>query len=128
VAREGDTKPAGRAKGRRPEKPTLRLLRTEPVGRDGIMIVYEDLAGGEQSWLMKNTTVQEFLALLLHGNMRGSRRIVAEAEVAVEPPETRGGNPMLCFASGPLVTCVPMDVVALRGLRNEIDRALKPRA
>ncbi len=66
----------------------------------------------------------EIMALLMHGRFRKGRRVVVDGEVALEPPEGPETLPHLCFSSGPLESCVPIDRPALSELRRDIDRFL----
>lgn len=106
-----------------PKKSTLRLVRTEPAGPNGILLVYES-HGEEHTWLLEQTSSMEFMALLMKGKFRKGRRVVVEAEVALEPPDECDPLPHLCFTSGPLENCVPIDRAALRSLRRDIDKLL----
>lgn len=104
-------------------KPTLTLVRTEPAGPNGILLVYES-DGQEHTWLLEQASSMEFMALLMQGRFRKGRRVVVEGEVALEPPDDTEGRPHLCFASGPLESCVPIDRPSLDVLRRDIDRFL----
>ena len=66
----------------------------------------------------------EFMALLMKGRFKTGRRVVVEGEVALEPPDGAEARPLLCFSSGPLESCVPVDRAALGELRRNIDRFL----
>lgn len=66
----------------------------------------------------------EFMALLMKGRFKKGRRVVVEADVALEPPDGREPRPHLCFTTGPLESCVPINRTALAGLRKDIDRFL----
>ena len=105
-------------------KPSLRLVRTEPAGSNGILLVYES-HGEEHTWLLEQTTSMEFMALLMQGRFKKGRRVVVEADIALEPPDDKEPRPHLCFTSGPLESCVPIDKTALNDLRKDIDRFLK---
>lgn len=107
----------------RQRTPTLRLVRTEPAGPDGIMLVYES-HGEEHTWLLEQTSSMEFMALLMKGRFKKGRRVVVEADVALEPPDDQESRPHLCFAAGPLESCVPVDRSALKDLRKDIDKFL----
>ena len=111
-----------RGDGRSP-KPTLTLVRTEPAGPNGIMLVYES-NGQEHTWLLEQTSSMEFMALLMTGRFNKGRRVVVEGEVALEPPDAAEARPHLCFTSGPLESCVPIDRPSLDELRRDIDRFL----
>lgn len=104
-------------------KPKLRLVRTEPAERNGILLVYES-HGEEHTWLLEQTSSMEFMALLMQGRFQEGRRIVVEGEVALEPPGGEEARPHLCFMAGPLESCVPVDRPTLDGLRRDIDRFL----
>jgi hypothetical protein len=106
-----------------PKKPTLTLVRTEPAGPNGIMLVYES-QGQEHTWLLEQASSMEFMALLMKGRFKKGRRVVVEGEVALEPPDAVGARPHLCFSSGPLESCVPIDRPSLDELRRNIDRFL----
>lgn len=108
---------------RRP-KPTLKLIRTEPAGPDGILLVYES-HGEEHTWLLEQTSSMEFMALLMKGRFKKGRRVVVEGEVALEPPDGPEARPQLCFSSGPLESCVPIDRASLVELRRNIDQYLQ---
>jgi hypothetical protein len=110
------------AKGQQ-QKSTLKLVRTEPAGTNGILLVYES-HGEEHTWLLEQTSSMEFMALLMQGQFKQGRRVVVEGEVALEPPDTEEERPHLCFTAGPLESCVPLDESALKGLRKDIDRFL----
>lgn len=103
--------------------PTLRLVRTEPAGTDGILLVYES-HGEEHTWLLEQTSSMEFMALLMQGQFKQGRRVVVEAEIALEPPDGKEPRPHLCFTAGPLESCVPVDRSALNDLRKDIDKFL----
>lgn len=107
----------------RQKLPTLRLVRTEPAGPDGIMLVYES-HGEEHTWLLEQTSSMEFMALLMQGRFKKGRRVVVEADVALEPPDDQESRPHLCFTAGPLESCVPVDRSALKDLRKDIDKFL----
>ena len=66
----------------------------------------------------------EFMALLMKGRFKTGRRVVVEGEVALEPPDGAEVRPHLCFTSGPLESCVPIDRPSLDELRRDIDRFL----
>lgn len=120
--RNGDDRES--APGRKPKRPRLHLMSTEPAGRAGVSMVFES-GGREYVWLLEQTTVAELLASLLNGRMRKGGRVVVDAEVTLEPPERKGGQPQLSFAAGHLQTRVPADDTQLKSLRDEIDRYLK---
>jgi len=101
----------------------LRLVRTEPAGPGGILLVYES-HGEEHTWLLEQTSSMEFMALLMQGQFRQGRHVVVEAEVALEPPDGKESRPHLCFITGPLESCVPVDRSALSELRKDIDSFL----
>lgn len=120
--RNGDDRES--APGRKPRRPRLQLRSTEPTGGAGVSMVFE--AGGrEYVWLLEQTSVTELFASLLNGRMRKGGRVVVEAEVALEPPERKGGQPQISFATGALQTRIPADDVQLKSLRDDIDRYLK---
>ncbi len=104
-------------------KPTLRLVRTEPAEPGGILLVYES-HGKEHTWLLEHTSSMEFMALLMKGQFKQGRRVVVEAEVALEPPGEEEERPHLCFMAGAVESCVPVDRPTLNGLRRDIDRFL----
>ncbi len=104
-------------------KPTLKLVRTEPAGPGAILLVYES-DGQEHTWLLEQTSSMEFMALLMKGRFKKGRRVVVEGEVALEPPDGAEARPLLCFSSGPLESCVPVDRAALGELRRNIDTIL----
>lgn len=108
-------------KGQQSNSP-LKLVRTES-GVDGILLVYES-DGEEYTWLLEQTSSMEFMALLMQGRFQKGRRVVVEADVALEPPDGKEPRPHLCFATGPLESCVPVDKAALSDLRKDIDRFL----
>ncbi len=108
---------------RRKPQPTLKLVRTEAAGPDGILLVYES-DGQEHTWLLEQTSSMEFMALLMKGRFKKGRRVVVEGEVALEPPDDAEARPLLCFSSGPLESCVPIDRAALGELRRNIDTYL----
>ncbi len=116
-------KPSGAGGGRRTPKPTLTLVRTEPAGPNGILLVYES-HGEEHTWLLEQASSMEFMALLMKGRFKKGRRVVVEGEVALEPPDGAEARPLLCFTSGPLESCVPIDRPSLAELRRDIDRFL----
>lgn len=124
---DGDQDGKGRSPRRGRPSGTLRLSRTEELGKEGILLVFDASNGGEESWLLEQTTVVEMLALLLGGRIGGSQRVVLKARATLEPPEKPGGDPHLCFSSGGLEGCVTTDESALRALRRDIDR-LVPRS
>jgi hypothetical protein len=109
------------AKGQQSNSP-LKLVRTES-GVDGILLVYES-DGEEYTWLLEQTSSMEFMALLMQGRFQKGRRVVVEADVALEPPDGKEPRPHLCFTTGPLESCVPVDEAALSDLRKDIDRFL----
>lgn len=104
----------------------LRLIRTEADHDDGIALVF-DAQGETVTWLLEQTSVLEFFALILQGKMREGQRIIVEGEVTLEPQDPKQKAPMLCFTGSPLQTCVPMKRPALKALRNEIDHVLSLR-
>ena len=116
-------RPSGSGGSGRQKKPTLRLVRTEPAGPDGILLVYES-RGKEHTWLLEQTSSMEFMALLMQGRFKKGRRVVVEADVALEPSDEEEERPHLCFMAGPLESCVPVDRSTLDGLRRDIDRFL----
>jgi hypothetical protein len=116
-------RPSGSGGSGRQKVPTLRLVRTEPAGPDGILLVYES-HGEEHTWLLEQTSSMEFMALLMQGRFKKGRRVVVEAEVALEPPDKELERPHLCFTAGPLESCVPVDRSVLNDLRKDIDRFL----
>lgn len=108
-------------------RPTLKLVRTEPAGSKGILLVYES-NGEEHTWLLEQTSAMEIMALLVKGRFRDGRRVIVEAEVALEPPDEEEKRPHLCFMAGPLESCVPIDTPTLDSLRRDIDRFLSQQA
>jgi hypothetical protein len=123
VASKEPRKPSGAGGGRRTPKPTLTLVRTEPAGSKGILLVYES-HGGEHTWLLEQTSAMEIMALLMQGRFKDGRRVVLEADVALEPPDDSEPRPHLCFTAGPLENCVPIDRTALNALHRDIVRYL----
>ena len=121
-----DPKRAARSRqaSKRGPKPSLKLLRTEPAGRNGILLVYKDEDGKEHTWLLEQTSSMEFMALLMQGRFKQGRRVVVEADVALEPPDEMESRAHLCFTAGPLESCVPIDRPSLSELRRNIDRFL----
>lgn len=122
-----------RARGKRPPRfaggdrePSLRLLRTEVVGSDGILLVFAS-PSGEDSWLLEHTTVAEFFALLFNGQARKRQQLVFDGEVTLEPPQKVGGKAELRVLTDLVQGCVPVDVATLRSLRADIDRFLDTR-
>jgi len=61
------------------------------------MVVYEEAGGQEHTWLLEHTSPMEVIALLMQGRFKDGRRIIVEAEVALEPPEDSEERPHLCF-------------------------------
>jgi hypothetical protein len=122
ASKEHRPRSGSRTKGQQ-QKSTLKLLRTEPAGPNGILLVYES-NGEEYTWLLEQTSSMEFMALLMQGRFKDGRRVVVEADVALEPPDGAEVRPHLCFTSGPLESCVPVDKAALSDLRKDIDRFL----
>lgn len=108
---------------RRPTLAPLQLVRTEPAGAHGIRLIFA-AEGQEFSWLLDNTSPSELLALVLKGRLRTGRRVMLEADVALEPPEAGERRPHLSLSAGPLDACVPLDPPALSDLRRDIDRFL----
>lgn len=104
-------------------EPSLRLLRTEVVGSDGILLVFASPTG-EESWLLEHTTVAEFFALLINGKARRRQQLVFDGEVTLEPPQEPGGNPELRVLTDLVQGCVPVNPATLRSLRADIDRFL----
>lgn len=123
VAGKSPRRPADSGDGDQTSRPTLRLVRTEAAGADGILMVYES-DGQEHTWLLEHTSSIEVMALLMHGRLKKGRRIVVDAEVALEPPNKDEARPHLCFIAGPLESCVPVDRITLHSLRRDIDRFL----
>ena len=72
---------------RRKPKPTLKLVRTEAAGPDGILLVYES-DGEEHTWLLEQTSSMEFMALLMKGRFNKGRRVVVE-DCHHQPDEQR---------------------------------------
>ena len=105
---------------------TLRLSRTEDSGKEGILLVFDASKGGEESWLLEQSSVVEILALLLGGRIGGSQRVMLDARATLEPPNQPGGKPLLCFSAGALEGCIATDEDVLKTLRRDIDR-LVPR-
>lgn len=114
--------------GHRRDKPrdrALTLVRVEPLTGHAINLVFES-EGEERAWRLENTSVMEFLALLLRGRMqRGGRLMLPDAEVSLEPPETKGKNPTLCMVMGSLELCAAMDRAGAGALKADIERAFK---
>lgn len=124
MARAAGGRKTGQARKR--QLASLRLERIEPAGSSGMMLVYHDPDGREQTWIMEQATVTEFLALMLHGKMRKGRRVVIDdVDVTIEPPEKPGGLPILCLATGPLESCATLDRPTLKALRADIDALLR---
>ena len=85
-----------------------------------------DNAGAEHRWKLEPVSVREFLALLLRGEMRKGPRVVLKAsEASIEPPEKRGGAPVVCVSLGHVELCFAMDKVELGALGKDIAQALK---
>ncbi len=123
VSGKSPRKPPGARGSDQSVKPTLRLVRTEAAGADGILMVYES-GGQEHTWLLEHTSSIEVMALLMRGRLKNGRRVVVDAEVALEPPDVDEERPHLCFTAGPLESCVPVDRAVLGDLRRDIDRFL----
>lgn len=104
---------------------TLRLLRTEVAGPDSVSLVFEG-SYGEESWLLENTSLSEFFALLLHGRIRPGGQLVVDGTVMLEPPQRAGDKPALCISTGVVEGYVPVDRSTLRALQAEISRMLGP--
>lgn len=103
----------------------LRLVRVEGRRRRGIRLIF-DSKNGEMSWLLEQTSVTELLALILRGRMRRGRRIEVDfAEMTIEPPADRPGNPQLCIAMGPLELCASVDRPTAKAIKADLDRAMK---
>lgn len=106
----------------------LKLLRIEPADGSGLDLVFQS-DGEEQAWRLENTSITEFLALLLRGRMHRGRRIfLTDAELALEPPEDRSEDSTLCLTVGEVQLCAPVDRAGARALKAEIDRSLKKQA
>lgn len=114
-----DGQPSGED-GRRLRSPTLRLVDAESDRGDGILLVF-NRSGHEESWLLDQTSVTEFFALVLEGRMDGDRRVRVEADVTLEVADEA---PLLCVAGRPLRTCVALGRSRLEALRREIDHIL----
>jgi hypothetical protein len=85
-----------------------------------------DNAGAEHRWKLEPVSVREFLALLLRGEMRkGPRVVLRAAETSVEPPEKRGGAPVVRMSLGHVELCFAMDRTELGALGRDIAQALK---
>jgi hypothetical protein len=123
---KSDGKSLGRSSARRRHsEQNLQLVRVEPAGRHALNLVFRGGAE-EQAWRLENTTVVEFFALLLHGKMGGGRRItLPDAELTLEPPETRSENPSFCLAMGPLEVWSPVNRAGMKALKADLERSLK---
>lgn len=111
--------------GRKKKPVALKLVRVEPKSRKGILLVFES-GGEEQGWLLAQTSITEFMALLLRGQMRSGRRIqLDEVEVTIEPPAVFADDPLLCVAMGPLEFCAPVDQATVKAMRADLNRAMK---
>lgn len=115
--------PTGAAQSRRQLTAPLRLIGTEPAGGQGLRLIFE-ADGRVYSWMLDSTSPSELLALLLRGRLRKGRRVMLEADVALEPPEGSDPRPHLSLSAGPLDAGVPLDGPTLRELRRDIDRFL----
>ena len=109
---------------RKPPAGTLRLSRTEESGQQGVLLVFDASGGGEESWLLEQTSVVEILALLLGGRIGGNQRVVLDAKAKLEPPAQPGDDPQLCFSAGKLEGCISTDEQVLKALRRDIDKLL----
>lgn len=120
---DGKDGKAVKARKSRPGK--LQLIRVEPAGKKGINLLFSQ-DGQEHSWLLEQTSVTEFLALLLRGRMRRGRRIELEkAELTIEPPPSGGSDPQLCMALGPLEVCAPLSRSTVKAMRADLERAAR---
>lgn len=115
--------PTGARQSRRPLNAPLRLIGTEPAGGHGLRLIFEG-DGQAYSWLLDMTSTSELLALLLRGRLRKGRRVMLEADVALEPPEGGDPRPHLSLSAGPLDAGVLLDAPTLAELRRDIDRFL----
>lgn len=105
--------------------PALTLVRVEPAAGNALHLVFKD-EDTERLWRLEPASVQELLALLMGGAMRGTGRVLAnEGDASLEPPEKRGGSAMLCVSLNHVEVCVPMEKPALSALGREIEHALK---
>lgn len=103
----------------------LTLMRVEPAAKNALHLVFQD-EDTERLWRLEPASVQELLALLMGGAMRGTGRVLANAgDATLEPAEKRGGNAMLCVSLNHIEVCVPMHKPALSALGREIEHALK---
>ena len=111
--------------GRTKNPATLILVRVEPKSRKGILLVFES-SGEERGWLLEQTSLTEFMALLLRGRMQMGRRIhLDQVEITIEPPLVLADDPLLCVAMGPLELCAPVDRATVRAMKTDLDRAMK---
>lgn len=121
--------PNSRRGGKAEKSPaiTLRLDRVEPMGASRIALIYVDADAREHAWLMEQTSIPEFMALLHNGRLgKGGRVIVDDVGITLEPPEMPGGSPLLCVTTAMIVGCTPMHRAALQALRADIDALLPP--
>lgn len=103
----------------------LQLVRVEPAGKKGITLVFSH-DGDEFRWLLEQTSVTEFLALLLRGRMKRGRRVeLDKAELTIEPPPAGSDQPQLCMALGPLEVCAPLSRATAKAIRADLDRVGK---
>lgn len=110
---------------RRKADRVLTLIRVEPAGKNGLNLVF-DGNGGERAWRLEQTSVAEFLALLLRGRMhRGRRVFIADADLTFEPGDAIGDDPTLCIAAGPLELCAPVDRAGVKALKADMERSLR---
>lgn len=128
LKRDGKDGKGGRdGKSRKPGPGKLQLMRVEPAGKKGIMLIFGQ-DGQEHRWLLEHTSVTEFLALLLRGRMRKGRRIELDtAELTIEPPSAGTNDPQLCMALGPLEVCAPLSRSTVKALRADLGRAARQR-
>lgn len=125
LARRKSNTPAKGGAAPKGRLPTLKLVRIEPGRRKGIVLVFES-GGEEREWLLEQTTVTEFLALLLRGRIRNGRRIQFDAaELTIEPPVEKADDPLLCIAMGPLELCASVDHATAKAMKTDLDRAMK---
>lgn len=117
LARGDDKHPKKDGERSKHKPPSLKLVRVEPSKGSCIVLVFE--AGGkEYGWLLEQTSVTEFLALLLRGRMRRGRRVeLDDVEVSIEPAAAIADDPFLCVAMGALELCAPMDRAIVKAIK-----------
>lgn len=121
----GSARANGNGESRRRDTRALTLVRVESAGRNSLSLVFTG-DGEERSWKLEQTTVTEFLALLLRGRMRQGRRVMLQdVEFTLEPPETGETDLSVCLAMGPLELCAPMDRAGAKALKADIERSLR---